>query len=169
VCTRVLEHADDLCAFESERRTLGIVLVVGVGGVDRRHDGVERLAEMGDATPSVLTFTLDGRPRLVRTHPTTVVKLNWVVLAADAFAMQVEVLGAGFLFGVIAFVAWLLVMLRHERTHRMQPLATFPPPTAAVVRAGSLCRVPGNVGRSKNGTVLVCGANDHGRPRWRRA
>jgi hypothetical protein len=38
-----------------------------------------------------------------------------------------------------------------------------------VVRAGSFCRVPGNIGHSKNGTVLVCEANDHGRPRWRRA
>jgi hypothetical protein len=83
--------------------------------------------------------------------------------------MQVAVLGAGFAFGVSAFGAWLLVMLWHDRIHRMQPLATSPRPTAPVVRAGSCCRVPGNIGYSKHGTVLVCEASSHGRPRWRRA
>jgi hypothetical protein len=37
------------------------------------------------------------------------------------------------------------------------------------VRAGSFCRVPGNIGHDRNGTVMVCEANDRGRPRWRRA
>ncbi len=102
--------------------------------------------------------------------------------------MQVAVLEAGFAIGVGAFVAWLLVMLRHDRAHRMQLLATSheharlhrraalaaqyapaPRPTVPVVRAGSFCRVPGNIGYSKNGTALVCEANHHGRPRWRRA
>ena len=102
--------------------------------------------------------------------------------------MQVAVLGAGFALGVGAFVAWLLVMLHHDRVHRVAlveaahertrahrraaltaqhaPVTTS---TAPVVRAGSFCRVPGNVGYAKNGTVLVCESSDTGRPRWRRA
>ena len=105
--------------------------------------------------------------------------------------MQVAVLEVGFAIGVTAFAAWLLVMLRHDRAHRLQLIAAThehtrmhrraalaaryapaPRPTQAVVpvvRAGSFCRVPGNIGHSKHGTVLVCEANDHGRPRWRRA
>jgi hypothetical protein len=101
--------------------------------------------------------------------------------------MQVAVLEAGFVVGVSAFGAWLLVMLRHDRAHRMQLLTSHeqarmhrrivraaqhapgPRLTVPVVRAGSFCRVPGNIGHSKNGTVLVCEANEHGRPRWRRA
>jgi hypothetical protein len=102
--------------------------------------------------------------------------------------MQVTVLAAGFGIGVSLFVAWLLVMLRHDRTHRVQWIASsheharmhrraalaaqYPPaprPAVPVVRPGSFCRVPGNIGHSKNGTVLVCEASDHGRPRWRRA
>jgi hypothetical protein len=102
--------------------------------------------------------------------------------------MHVAVVGVGFAIGVTAFVAWLLVMLRHDRAHRMQLIASSheharmhrraalaaryapaPRPTVPVVRPGSFCRVPGNIGHSKNGTVLVCEANDHGRPRWRRA
>lgn len=40
--------------------------------------------------------------------------------------------------------------------------------TTSAVRAGSFCRVPGNVGRTKKGVVLVCSPSAHGRPRWRR-
>ena len=105
--------------------------------------------------------------------------------------MQVAVLEAGFAIGVTAFVAWLLVMLRNDRAHRLELIAAtheharvhrraalaaqyapIPAPSQAVVpvvRAGSFCRVPGNIGHNKHGAVLVCEANDRGRPRWRRA
>ena len=115
--------------------------------------------------------------------------LNRAAAPADEFAMQVAVLSAGFAFGVAAFVAWLLVMLHHDRNHRMALIQAahdrtrshrratltaqhIPAPTtstAPVVRAGSFCRVPGNIGYSKNGTVLVCESSASGRPRWRRA
>jgi hypothetical protein len=102
--------------------------------------------------------------------------------------MQTSVLGAGFVGGVVAFVAWLVVMLRHDRAHRVAVIAAShehtrahrraalaarytpePRPSVPVVRAGSFCRVPGNVGHSKNGTILVCEANGSARPRWRKA
>jgi hypothetical protein len=101
--------------------------------------------------------------------------------------MQISVLVAGFTFGVGAFVLWLTVMLHHDRAHRVAFITashertrshrraalaarSTPEPTPAlpVVRAGSFCRVPGNVGFSKSGTVLVCETSGHGRPRWRR-
>ena len=102
--------------------------------------------------------------------------------------MQVAVLSAGFAAGVGAFLAWLTVMLHHDRAHRWAlmeashertrshrraalaaqhaPVATRS--TVPVVRTGSFCRVPGNVGYAKNGTVLVCESSAHGRPRWRK-
>jgi hypothetical protein len=105
--------------------------------------------------------------------------------------MQTSVLGAGFVVGVVAFVGWLLVMLRHDKAHRLAVIAAShettrshrraalsaryepaPPmsaPVVPVVRAGSFCRVPGNVGSTKHGTLLVCEANGSGRPRWRKA
>lgn len=102
--------------------------------------------------------------------------------------MQVAVLGAGFAAGVAMFVAWLAVMLRQDREHRVALLtatheqtrshrraalaARYTPAARSsvpVVKAGSFCRVPGNIGHSKQGTVLVCEANGTGRPRWRRA
>jgi hypothetical protein len=102
--------------------------------------------------------------------------------------MQVAVLGAGFAVGVIAFVGWLVVMLRHDKSHRLAVIAASqehtrshrraalaaryapdPLPSGPVARPGSFCRVPGNVGHSKNGTILVCEASSSGRPRWRRA
>jgi hypothetical protein len=101
--------------------------------------------------------------------------------------MQVSVLGAGFTLGICAFVAWLMVMLRHDKAHRVALVtashehtrahrraalaARYVPeavPSLPVVRAGSFCRVPGNLGCSKHGSVLVCEANGHGRPRWRK-
>jgi hypothetical protein len=111
-----------------------------------------------------------------------------VLAAADGSPMQVAVLGAGFAVGVVVFVAWLVVMLHHDKTHRMAVItaahehtrshrraalaARYAPdgaPSVPVVKAGSFCRVPGNVGHSKSGTILVCEANGSGRPRWRRA
>jgi hypothetical protein len=102
--------------------------------------------------------------------------------------MQGAVLGVGFAVGMVVFTGWLLVMLRHEKAHRMAFVevsrehtrahrraalearyAPEPRQSLPVVRAGSFCRVPGNVGQSKNGTMLVCEANGSGRPRWRRA
>ncbi len=102
--------------------------------------------------------------------------------------MQVAVLAAGFGAGVGAFLAWLAVMLHHDRAHRLAlieashertrshrraalaaqhaPVATRS--TVPAVRAGSYCRVPGNIGYAKNGTVLVCESSAKGRPRWRR-
>jgi hypothetical protein len=102
--------------------------------------------------------------------------------------MQVAVLGVGFAVGVAVFVGWLVVMLHHDRNHRMALLAAShehtrahrraalaarytptPAATAPVARAGSFCRVPGNVGHSKHGTILVCDGTGKGRPRWRKA
>ena len=102
--------------------------------------------------------------------------------------MQAAVLGLGFTIGMLVFAGWLVVMLRHEKAHRLAFIEAShehtrahrraalearytpdPRPSLPVVRAGSFCRVPGNVGQTKNGTVLVCQANGSGRPRWRRA
>lgn len=103
--------------------------------------------------------------------------------------MQVAVLSAGFAFGIAAFGAWLLVMLHHDRNHRValleaahertrshrratltaQHTPAMTTSTVPVVRAGSFCRVPGNIGYAKNGTMLVCESSTNGRPRWRRA
>jgi hypothetical protein len=102
--------------------------------------------------------------------------------------METSVLGAGFVVGVVVFVGWLVVMLRHDKAHRLALIAAthehtrshrraalaarYAPearPSVPTVRAGSFCRVPGNTGYSKNGTILVCEANGAGRPRWRKA
>jgi hypothetical protein len=102
--------------------------------------------------------------------------------------MQVTVLYSGFIVGACAFGVWLVLMLRQDRTHRHALVAaahertrthrraaraatypSTPSPTVTVARAGSFCRVPGNVGHDKDGTVLVCESQDSGRPRWRRA
>jgi hypothetical protein len=101
--------------------------------------------------------------------------------------MHVAVLGTGFAFGISVFFAWLLVMLHHDRAHRRAGVeasqarvagqrraaltAHAPAARAATVpvaRAGSFCRVAGNIGHTKHGVVLVCESNGHGRPRWRR-
>jgi hypothetical protein len=106
--------------------------------------------------------------------------------------MQETVLYAGFAFGVAVFGVWMVSMLRQDRAHRMAlveaahehiryhrqaTVAAQHVPGATVVarseipvvRAGSFCRVPGNVGQGKDGTALVCEENGAGRPRWRRA
>jgi hypothetical protein len=102
--------------------------------------------------------------------------------------MQVAVLGAGFAVGVVVFVGWLVVMLRHDKAHRLAVIeashehtrahrraalaARYAPEAVSlvpVVRAGSFCRVPGNTGYDKHGTILVCEASASGRPRWRKA
>jgi hypothetical protein len=114
--------------------------------------------------------------------------------------MQHLVLPLAFVGSLAVFVAWLTVMLRHERARRVALVTTSqerslayclhaqaaqrasvaprpdlaPSPATAitsvsVVRAGSFCRVPGNVGRTKKGVVLVCEPSASGRPRWRRA
>jgi hypothetical protein len=105
--------------------------------------------------------------------------------------MQVSVLMAGFTLGMCAFVAWLMVMLRHDRAHRVALIEASheqtrshrraalaarytpepvpePEPELPVVRPGSFCRVPGHFASSKNGSVLVCEAHGNGRPRWRK-
>jgi hypothetical protein len=51
----------------------------------------------------------------------------------------------------------------------MQPEPAEPVAQLPVVRPGALCRVPGNYGCSKGGTVLVCALSGTSRPRWRRA
>jgi hypothetical protein len=103
--------------------------------------------------------------------------------------MQVAVLYAGFAFAVATFGVWLVVMLRQDRAHRYEfaavsqerarahrraalaaryvPAATRS--TATVARAGTFCRIPGNVGVTKTGERLVCDSSGSGRPRWRRA
>jgi len=111
--------------------------------------------------------------------------------------MPVTVVYASFTFAVSAFGVWLVVMLRQDRAHRYgfaseshervrahrhaalaaryvptatAPATTRPTATATVAaRAGSFCRVPGNVGYTKAGDRLVCQASGTGRPRWRRA
>jgi hypothetical protein len=110
--------------------------------------------------------------------------------------MQSIVIPLALLGALAAFALWLSVMLRHERTqhsalvaaaheraqaHRQftltarqesahaEPVASVVhPSTVLAVRAGSFCRVPGNVGRTKKGVVLVCEPSATGRPRWRR-
>jgi hypothetical protein len=109
--------------------------------------------------------------------------------------MKVTVVYASFTFALSTFGVWLVVMLRRDRAHRYgfaaqsqervrahrhaalaaryAPTATASAttrPTATVVaRAGTFCRVPGDVGYTKAGDRLVCQASGAGRPRWRRA
>jgi hypothetical protein len=106
--------------------------------------------------------------------------------------MQDTVMYAGLAFGVAVFGMWLVAMVRADRAHRLALVedarartdyhrqaavaARYVPgaPVVAraeipVVRAGSFCRVPGNVGQGKDGTMLVCEEQGTGRPRWRRA
>ena len=106
--------------------------------------------------------------------------------------MQSTVIPLTFVGALGVFTLWLLVMLRHERSRRValsaasrerarlhrqytlnaRPAVPATPITAvtsvSVVRAGAFCRVPGNVGRTKKGVVLVCEPTANGRPRWRR-
>jgi hypothetical protein len=103
--------------------------------------------------------------------------------------MDTSVVMFGFLGGVGLFSAWLVVLLRGERyrhdaltrkivdtelskrratrTARAESTAAVEP--MPVVRPGSFCRVPGTVGRSSRGTLLVCSSAPHARPRWREA
>jgi hypothetical protein len=100
--------------------------------------------------------------------------------------MHAEVVAVAFFGALGLFAAWLAVMLRHERQHRValveqrhesrrshrraalaargepEPVATAP-----VVRPGSFCRVPGSIGRNKRGVALICEPSTTGRPRWR--
>jgi hypothetical protein len=110
--------------------------------------------------------------------------------------MQSIVIPVALVGALGAFALWLSVMLRQERTHhsalvaaahdraqahRRFALAARPATepaepatpvdgasTVVAVRAGAFCRVPGNVGRTKKGIVLVCAPSATGRPRWRR-
>jgi hypothetical protein len=85
--------------------------------------------------------------------------------------MQSTVLPLAFVGALGVFALWLVVMLRHERTHRVAiaPATPITSVSASVTRPGSFCRVPGNIGHTKKGVVLVCEASPTGRPRWRRA
>jgi hypothetical protein len=103
--------------------------------------------------------------------------------------MDTSVVMLGFLAGVGLFSAWIVVLLRDERyrhdehvrqrhdierSRRRATLAaraesTLAPETMPVVRPGSFCRVPGTVGRSRRGTLLVCSSVPQARPRWREA
>jgi hypothetical protein len=103
--------------------------------------------------------------------------------------MDTSVVMLGFLGGVGLFSAWILVLLRGERyrqdeharqvhdaerSRRRATIAARVEPTAPiesmpVVRPGSFCRVPGTVGRSRRGTLLVCSSVPQARPRWREA
>lgn len=101
--------------------------------------------------------------------------------------MQISVLVAGFTFAMCVFTGWVMVMVRHDRAHRVAMIeasheqarshrrsalaARYTPeatPELPVVRAGSFCRVRGAFAYSKNGHVLVCEAHGNARPRWRK-
>jgi hypothetical protein len=99
--------------------------------------------------------------------------------------MHTGVVAVAFVLGVGTFAAWLAFMIRHERSerlalagqsrervtsHRRDTLAARRSSVTVavpVVRPGAFCRVPGNIGRSKRGAVLICDEHSHGRPRWR--
>jgi hypothetical protein len=106
--------------------------------------------------------------------------------------MDTSVVTFGFFGAVGLFAAFLGVLLRAERSHRDEharrildaehsrrratraarvesavPTETVEP--MPVVRPGSFCRVPGTVGRSRRGTLLVCSSAPQARPRWREA
>jgi hypothetical protein len=103
--------------------------------------------------------------------------------------MDTSVVMLGFLGGVGLFAAWMVVLLcgerhrdaEHARQLRDTQLArrratmaaraesTVPVEPVPVVRPGSFCRVPGTVGRSRRGTLLVCSSVPEARPRWREA
>jgi hypothetical protein len=103
--------------------------------------------------------------------------------------MDTSVVMLGFLGGVGMFSAWIMVLLRGERyrhdeyvrqmretevsrrraTIEARAESTVPVETMPVVRAGSFCRVPGAMGRSRRGTLLVCSSVPQARPRWREA
>ena len=188
----LLEQAHHLRPFEGERGALGVVLVVGVGGVDRPGDVVERPVELGDPGPGGVPGPLDPQAGAVGAHGTTVVRSSGGSIPRRfppmEDGMQVTVVGAGFVIGMSVFALWVTFMLKHERhhrlayvqashertrTHRRAALAARREPelvvtTLQVVRAGSFCRVPGAVGRSKRGDALVCEQMAQGRPRWRK-
>jgi hypothetical protein len=103
--------------------------------------------------------------------------------------MDTSVVMLGFLGGIALFSVWLVVMLQSERfrqdeharrlVHRQQSKrratraaraeSTVPVESMPVVRPGSFCRVPGTVGRSSRGALLVCSSVPSARPRWREA
>jgi hypothetical protein len=92
--------------------------------------------------------------------------------------MNIPVLTLSFVGAVALFAAWLVYLLRIEHA-RSQPLleparaVRLVRPTTAepsrIVRAGAFCRVPGNVGHSNRGVLMVCSSEPAGRPRWRQA
>ncbi len=92
--------------------------------------------------------------------------------------MNIPVLTLSFVGAIALFATWLVYLLRIEqsRSHtlleparavRQTPTTTLEP--SRVVRAGAFCRVPGNVGRSNRGALMVCSSERAGRPRWRQA
>jgi hypothetical protein len=109
--------------------------------------------------------------------------------------MDTSVVMLAFLGAVGLFAAFLVVLLRADRSHRdeharrildaehsrrratMAARTESAVPTETVVtietmpivRPGSFCRVPGTVGRSRRGTLLVCSSVPEARPRWREA
>jgi hypothetical protein len=117
------------------------------------------------------------------------IRLNTTRSESDEHRMDTSVVMLGFLGGVGLFSAWLVVLLRGERyrhdayaekirdtelsnrratmTARAESTAPADPPP--IVRPGSFCRVPGTVGRSSRGTLLVCSSVPQARPRWREA
>jgi hypothetical protein len=102
--------------------------------------------------------------------------------------MDTSVIMLGFFGAVVLFTVGLLVLLRDERcrhaeharlvsesaqSRRHATIAARAESTAPVempvVKPGAFCRVPGTVGRSSSGTLLMCSSVPQARPRWREA